>query len=812
MTKHIKSIKQIAKPEEAKKSYFAGIFLISLATLLLEFTMTRVLSVSLWYHFAFMIISVALLGFGVSGVAFTLSKKLREYKTEKLLTILSMCFGASVIVCFLIINLIPFDPFSLFSDSVQFFYLPVYYLLITIPFFFSGLIISILLSKFKSEVSKLYFFDLLGAGLSCFAFVILMPEFGGNGIIVFIAGFGFIASMIFSFKNHKTLMIISFVLMAIGFSFLIDKDARLPISVTQNKIYGNYIYSRPDLKVFSGWNTISKIDVMKDEEPSPDGYDVNLAIIDEGNATTNIPNVKRLPPLTKPADASNLAFACGKDSIDRVFILGSGGGGEVLVSLYHNANEVIGVEINGLLNELISNKLVYWTGPLIKNNKNVKIITDDARSVIRSDKVLNDVIISAHTISSSAVSSGAMSMVENYIMTKEAVKDYLNHLKSDGVIYISRPETQVPKLITTFKIAGKELGIKDDKKNFIIFKRPLNDFEESKSFMAGIVYKKNGFNDLDVINVRYESSMLSLDIEYDPLGNQEGIYKELVESNDIENIIKGKPNLIPATDDKPFFDDNFGFGNFNWANVKETFSQNNKAILALKDEPVAEVTLVAMLIQIVLISLLFLIIPFIFMKKETENKFEKKYLIYFALLGLGYIMLQIAMIQKFTLFLGQPVYTMLTVIATMLVASGIGSKYSILINTKTQRHKILFLFVIIGIYSILLGLLNPVIFSALSGAGIIIRIIISIILIFPLGFFMGMPFPIGISLIQDNENKYIPLAWAINGFFSVIGTVITMILAMILGFKIVFIISGIFYLSAMIFMSLRLKKNFRILV
>jgi len=808
MAKTLKSIKEAIKPEKIQTTYFVGIFLISLATLLLEFSMTRVLSVSLWYHFAFMIISVALLGFGVSGVVLTISKKISAIKTEKLLTILSMCFGVSVIACFLIINLIPFDPFSLLTDSLQFIYLPIYYLLITIPFFFSGLIISVLLTKFKSEVSKLYFYDLLGAGLSCFAFVLLMPEFGGNGIMPFIAAFGFLASIVFGFKNNKTYATAAFVLMAIGFTFLIDKDERLPISVTENKIYGNYIASRPDLKIFSGWNTISKIDVMKEEEPSPDGYDVQLAIIDEGNASTNIPNVKRLPPQTKPADASNLAFACGKDSIDRVFIIGSGGGGEVLVSLYHNANEVIGVEINGLLNDLISNKLVYWTGQLIKNNNNVKIITDDARSVIRSDKTLNDVIISAHTISSSAVSSGAMSMVENYIMTKEAVKDYIKHIKSDGVIYISRPETQVPKLITTFRIADNELKIKDDKRNFIVFKRPLNDFEESKSFMAGIIYKKNGFNDFEVMNVRYEASMLSLDIEYDPLGTQEGIYKDLIETNDIESMIKGKPNLIPATDDKPFFDDNFGFGNFNWTNIKETFSQNNKAIFALKDKPVAEVTLVVMLIQIVVISFLFLIAPFIFLKKDKGEKIEKKFLIYFALLGLGYIMLQISMIQKFTLFLGQPVYTMLTVIATMLVASGLGSKYSVLIDTKTQRLKVLAIFIIIGVYAILLGLLNPIIFSALSNAGVIIRILISVVLIFPLGFFMGMPFPIGISLIRDSENRYIPLAWAVNGFFSVIGTVLTMIFAMIFGFKIVFIFTGVLYLIALVFMSLRLKRIF----
>ncbi|MBI5403249.1 MAG: hypothetical protein HY959_07590 [Ignavibacteriae bacterium] len=806
MSKHIKAVKQAAKPEALKNEYFAGIFLISLATLLLEFSMTRVLSVSLWYHFAFMIISVALLGFGVSGIVFTMSKKLKGIKTDKLLALLSMCFGISVIAGFLVINLIPFDPFSLFSDSMQFLYMPVYYLLITIPFFFAGLIISILLSKFKKDVSKLYFYDLLGAGLSCFAFVLLMPSFGGNGIMTFIAAFGFIASMIFGFKNHKVIAVISFVLMGIGFSFLIDRDNRLPIRVTENKIFGNYIKSRPDLNVFSGWNTISKIDVLKEEEPSSDGYDIQMAFIDEGNASTNIPNVKKFPLLNKPADASNLAFACGKDSIDRVFVLGSGGGGEILVSLYHNANEVIGVEINGLLNDLISNKLTYWTGPLIKNNKQVKLITDDARSVIRSDKILNDVIISAHTISSSAVSSGAMSMVENYIMTKEAVKDYLTHLKNDGVIYISRPETQVPKLISTFKLAGKELYGKDDKRNFIVFKRPLNSFEESKSFMAGVVYKKNGFNDIDVMNMRYEASNLNLDIDYDPMANQEGMYRDLIESNDIENLIKGKPNLIPATDDKPFFDDNFGFGNFNWSDIREIYSQNDKAILALKDKPVAEVTLLTLLFQILFVSLLLLIVPFVFMKKETENRFEKKYLVYFALLGLGYIMLQVSMIQKFTLFLGQPVYTMLTVISTMLVASGIGSRYSGKIDAKKDKNKITAVFIIIGVYAILLGLLSPLLFSALSGSGIFFRIIVSVVLIFPLGFFMGMPFPLGLSLIGDTESNYIPFAWAVNGFFSVIGTVITMILAMIIGFKFIFIITGILYLTALYFLTLRLKR------
>ncbi|MEO8447204.1 MAG: hypothetical protein ABI528_06890 [bacterium] len=193
------------RSEKIKSSYYAGIFLIALSTLLLEFTLTRILSVSLWYHFAFMVISVALLGFGISGVVLSLNKKLNSSEPDKILTILSMCYGISVILSFIVSNKIPFDPFSLLTEPIQFLYLPLYYILITLPFFFAGLIISILLSRFKNEVSKLYFFDLIGAGLACLIFVLLMPAFGGNGVIVFVAAFGFIAAIVFGFEKYKTL-------------------------------------------------------------------------------------------------------------------------------------------------------------------------------------------------------------------------------------------------------------------------------------------------------------------------------------------------------------------------------------------------------------------------------------------------------------------------------------------------------------------------------------------------------------------------------------------------------------------------------
>lgn len=764
-----------------------------------------------------MVISVALLGFGVSGVFLSVSEKIKKINTDKLLTWLSILYGISILASFIIINQIPFDPFSLLTESVQFIYLPIYYLLITIPFFFSGLIISVLLSYFKNEISKLYFFDLIGAGVACFAFVIFVPMFGGNGTIVIISALAFVNAIIFSYKEFKTLTLISSILAAISLSFLINVNGRLPINSSPNKIYGNYIKQRPDLNVFSAWNIFSKIDVMKEEESQEDGYDIMLAIIDDGNATTNIPNVKKLPLETKPADASNLAFApknTSNDPVNNVFIIGSAGGGEILSSLYNNAKNVTAVEINGILNDLISQKMTYWTGPLVRNNPKVNLITDDARNVITNSKDKFDVIISAHTISASAVSSGAMSMVENYILTQEAVNEYVNHLTNDGIIYISRPETQVPKLITTLKKSVTEItqGKDNGKNDIIVFRRPPNEFETGKSFLAGVLFKKNGFTVDDVIKIKNEAASLNLDIDYDPISKQDGYYKQLIESDNIDNeISNAKLSITPATDDKPFFDKNIGFANLTLEGIKETFSQDDKAILALKDKPVAETTLLAILVQTILISFVLIFLPLRILNRKKENKnknipaekpFDRKFLIYFACLGFGYIMLQICMIQKFTLLLGQPVFTLLTVVSTMLVASGIGSFYS----TKLFPNKKI-VFIVIAVYAVALGLLNPVLFKAFASYDLIIRIIISVILIFPLGFFMGMPFPTGLGLINDEQKKFIPLAWGVNGFFSVIGTVSAMILAMTIGFKFVFILSGIIYLLAMVLISKKFNKE-----
>lgn len=783
-----------------------GLLLVSLSVLMLEFTLIRVLSISLWYHFAFMIISIALLGLGISGVTIIISKRINKAEINSFLTLVSLLYAVSIIVSFVVINKIPFDPFSLLIEPAQFIYLPMYYILITLPFFLAGLVIGQLFTRFKSSINKLYFFDLIGAGLGCFVFILILPAFGGSGGIAAASIIACAGTLLFAIKKSRlqTLGLFgAFIMIIVNGLFLSNPDSYLPISISENKVYGNYMKDNPELRLLTKWNSFSRVDVMKDDGEAVDDYPVYTAIIDAGNSTTNIPKVTALTDSSRPPfDASTLAMILKRDDTAKVFILGSGGGGEILAALTNHAKSVTAVEINPILNELVEKDLAnYWTTGIAKD-KRVNIITDDARGWLRSKRIKYDVIISAHTISASATNSGAMSLVENYILTEEALREYLQHLDINGILYITRPEAQIPKLVSTIKIAQQKNGGSDTKSQFYIFKRPPSEFEVDVSYLSGVLFKKSGFDEFDIQKLKTMSALLNLETVYDPTSKQEGIFKDLIESNNIYETVKKYPGrkLLPATDDNPYFEHNTDFKDLNIANIKESFSQTDRAMISLAQRPVAESTLVILLIQTILLSALLIFLPiYVKFRKDPEIRKVKKgkYILYFALLGLGYIIIEICLIQKFTLFLGQPVYTMLTIISTMLIFSGIGSMLSEKVIALFKGKVNIIYFVIAGL-TIVLGLLNSVIFDALVRTDIMWRVIISILLIAPLAFFMGIPFPYGMSKISNDSKYLVAYGWGVNGFFSVLGSVLVVILSMSYGFRVVFILSALIYIGAML--------------
>jgi hypothetical protein len=256
---------------------------------------------------------------------------------------------------------------------------------------------------------------------------------------------------------------------------------------------------------------------------------------------------------------------------------------------------------------------------------------------------------------------------------------------------------------------------------------------------------------------------------------------------------------LPATDDNPYFEHNTDFTDVGLSTIKESFSQTDRAIVTLSQKPVAESTLIVLLAQTILISALLIFLPiYLRFRKDPEIKNVKKgkYILYFALLGLGYIIIEICLIQKFTLFLGQPVYTMLTVISTMLIFSGIGSMLSEKVIAMVKNVNIIY--IIISALTLLIGLLNPYIFEAFVRSDVMWRVVISVILIAPLAFFMGIPFPYGMSRIDNNSKYLVAYGWGVNGFFSVLGSVLVIMLSMSYGFRTVFIISALIYIGAML--------------
>ncbi|MBL8017298.1 MAG: hypothetical protein JNK43_08515, partial [Ignavibacteria bacterium] len=590
----------------------------------------------------------------ISGVTILISDRINRSEINGFLSVTSLLYAVSIIASFIAINKIPFDPFSLFSDTSQFLYLPVYYVLITLPFFLAGLIIGQLFTRFKTSINKLYFYDLVGAGLSCFAFILILPVFGGSGGIAAASIIACLGTLIFAMQKNRRQSIALFgsiIMLLLNGIFLSDPDSYLPISISSNKVYGNYIKENPDLRLQTRWNSFSKVDIMKDDGENVDDYPVYTAIIDAGNSTTNIPKVPNIldTGARPPFDASMLAMILKRDDTAKVFVLGSGGGGEILTALTNNAKSVTAVEINGILNDLVEKDLAgFWTGGIAKD-KRVKIFTDDARGWLRGKRIKYDVIISAHTISASATNSGAMSLVENYILTEEALREYLQHLDINGILYITRPEPQMPRLVTSIKMAQQLNGGSDLKNQFYVFKRPPSEFEKDVSFLSGVLFKKSGFDEFDIQRLKTMSALLNLETIYDPVSKPEGIFKDIIESDNITETAKKYPHmkLLPATDDNPYFEHNTGFSDIGFGTIKESFSQGDRAMISMIQKPVAESTLIVLLLQTILISALLIFLP-IYVKfrkdKEARNVKKGKYITYFALLGLGYIIIEICLI------------------------------------------------------------------------------------------------------------------------------------------------------------------------
>jgi predicted membrane-bound spermidine synthase len=815
MTTSASELEQQTPAERIGAHHYLGIFLLSLATLLLELSLTRVLSVALWYHFGFLVISTALLGFGTSGVVLALWRRLREeISLDHALAMLALLFGVLTVVCFWLMQRIPFDPFSLFSDKRQLAFMPLYYIVISLPFFCSGLALALLFTRGGTCVNRLYAFDLVGAGVGCAALALIMPLFGGSGSAVFAGALGLLAAAIFGFRSARRIAAVGVALAAGFFALAFFAGRVLPISITPNKPIP------PQPPIYTAWNTFSKIDVYEAKAlpRSTTGRGARRFIFDAGTAATGMvdlrPNVREVLKQLEGSDnfSSNIAYV-GKTR-PRVLIIGSGGGNQVLDALHYGAEKIIAVEINPIINDVINNRMRDYWGDLYQQPE-VEVVTEEGRSFVRRSKEQYDAIISVHTISNAAIASGALSLAENYVLTREAFEDYMDHLKPDGVLYFTRPEAQISRLFSTGREALAARGVTDLPSHFFAYRTAPSTQQQPQpggtnrlSFNAGFLMKKSPYTaeEIDAITriLHIGETPATPDgqkneARYSPKEPpSDSIYYRLLTAPDLRTVYAGETAQIePATDDRPFFNQHTRWSSINRKTFQDIFTQNRGARMALEDRPVAEVTLLVLLVQSIIVAAVLILLPLArFSRQGLRVPHRGSFLVYFAALGLGFIMIEIALLQRFTLFLGQPVYTFAVVLAALLIFTGFGAALSDKFGASARKN-LRVIVPLILLTLLLTAFLTPYIFNAALGWSLLARVFVSVLILCPLGILLGMPFPSGLRIIGEEAHALVPWAWGVNGFFTVIGTVGALILGMAFGFKAVLVVAAVCYLIAL---------------
>lgn len=793
-----------------------SLFLLSAATLTFEINLTRLFSVAQFYHFGFLVVSIALLGFGASGTMLSLFPRLGQKYPQRSLGWLSLATGMSMLGAYILTNWLPFDSYSIAWERKQVWVLALHYIALALPFFFNGMAVSILLSAYPQTAGRTYAVNLVGSASGCAVALVVPPFLGGEGTVVFSSALaalaaavsagiavdesGQIASKIArgSFRPFVfTLLLLS----------LFDLGLRIggrPIQFLDLRISPyksiSYALQYPDAEIiYRRWNSFSRVDVVRSSgirsvpalsyrylrpPPQEDGLFV------DGDD---------LSPVVYPdADlafsdylASAIAFRLRPNA--QVLILEPRGGLDILAALASGARQITAVEVNPLIVEAASR---------IYQNPKVQVVNESDRSYVRRTQEKFDIVLLSLTTSYHPVRSGAYSLAEDYRYTVGSFQDVLTRLNPDGFLVVTRwLQTPPSEGLRTFALAVtalERLGL--DPRTRIVALRSYN----TGTFLV----KKSPITSKELQEIREFAGDRAFDLAYAPgihpeEVNRYNILSEPVYYQAYTGLLEADPrerfyaeyafDVRPPTDDRPFFSHFFKWSQAGqvWAELGKTWQPFGGAgyfvILAL----LALASLLAG--GLIFLPVVVARLRFSFMRPESPKppRLSLAYLIYFGLIGFGYLMVEIPLIQRFILFLGHPAYALTGVLFTLLLFSGLGSRWSERIPLK---HALVILVALLLSAPQVL----PTLFSLTLGLPLAFRMGLTVVTLAPIGFLMGVPFPAGIKwlLAKHSRSSLIPWVWGVNGATSVVSAVLAALLALSFGFSWVLRLGSFFYAAA----------------
>ena len=774
------------RAEIPEATLLAGLGLTSFAALLLELGLTRLFSVVLFYHFAFLAISIALLGLGAGGVfAYLLKSRLGKIPTRTLASYLCM---ANAVLIVAVLEVVLHVPVALSVTGKNFFRLTTVYLTAAVPFFLTGLLFSIIFARETKRISRLYGADLCGGALACLAIVPLLNWLGGPNAIL-VSGIALAcAAMIWGGANGSLRRSAGVLAVALVVLTGANYSGRL-IDV----VYAKGMFRDPAWVEFARWNALSRVEVDRQGQAK--------AIVIDADASTYIMNADVAQwhktawedaLMSAPPALANILRPHGDFAI-----IGPGGGVDVLRAVANGSPSVTGIEINPIIATTIMRGRYADYAQHLYERPNVHIQVTDGRSFLRSTPQTFDVVQMTLVDTWASTAAGAFALSENNLYTVEAFKEYFDHLKPDGIIAITRWEFRQPRealrVVAVAMEALHRLGVADPAHNFIVASQGALDED---GIPVVVLAKKTAFTAEEEAAVsKHLSKYRALHTLYLPSDRAENPFSGLIASNDPYIFARSYGyNVSPVSDNAPFF--------FFTLKARQILAGGMRHGIDWKVNLGVLVLLLVLVISTIAV-LLFLILPLLLSGRQGRQ--SPLPLLYFLAVGLGYILVEIAFIQRFVLFLGHPTYALTVVIFLLMLSSGAGSLCS---RRWLPRAEMVWIPLVLVFGTLLVDVLFlPGRLASLVGLSFGSRLLVSSVLLVPLGFVMGMPFPTGLRALAASTAEFlsgkgasdnaVEWAWAMNAAASVLGSVLAMVIAIQFGLTVTLACGAAAYLLAL---------------
>jgi spermidine synthase len=791
---------------QAGRPIYIGIFLVALSTLCYEIVLTRIFSLTMWYHFAFLAVSLAMLGMTAGALAIQLFPGLfATDRTAVRLSTSALFFALTTVTALLTHISVPvvWSPFF-YTSAAGIFAIVLNCLMLALPFVFSGICVCLCLTRFKAQVSGIYAADLAGAAAACASVAGMLSTTDGPSTVILSAVLAAIASLSFACQaGHIRLMQFSS-LTACCLAILTILNVNLLTSGKAPFLRIIYLKGAPaDTPVFDRWNCFSAVRVYGDPAHpfAPTGWGLDQKMISgqvtgqlkldiDGGAATVITNYRgNLQELSYlKADVSNIAHFLLRDA--RVFVCGVGGGRDILSALVFGGRDIVGVELNNRVLEALTKRFGDFAGHL-ERLPGVHLISDEARSYLSRSSQKFDLIQISMIDTFAATSAGAFSLVENSLYTLEAWKCFLNHLSESGAVSATRwyPQENPAEIYRLVSLAGNALrdaGATEPRRHIVVIRYANPQLD---SGVGTLIAVKRPFSSEQIDTLKSKCRQLGFTLMLSPDSAVDPDLALLADAKYSPSTLQKyfKTNIIPPVDDCPYF--------FELAKLPSAWSPADLIQTAqFGTQGLSVLAVLAAVLSSLLGVCIFL--PLSLSSPGIQLKKSPWLATYFLAIGLGFMFAELAQMQRLTIFLGHPAYSLIVVLFSMLAFMSAGSATVAYLDKHGFLKSATARMIIICLTIILTGIATSILTEEFLSSGTPARIAISILAVAPLGFAAGTAFPTGMALAFKNAPEITPWLWGLNGAASVLASVFCVLVSILAGNAFAYYSAAAFYLLA----------------